>query len=259
MPVVEDLGARLACAPLPGGFGEQDLEGLPEPARRHLRAAIRPGAVVAQSVSLTMRGRIKVGRWLPFRASQVLAPHRGFVWSARAAGLISGWDRYVDGAGAMRWRLGGLVTLAQGDGPDVSRSAAGRAAAEAIWVPTALLPRCGVRWGSDGPDSASLHYELDGIEMSVSYQVDPQGRITSVVLDRWGDPDGTGTWGWHRFGGEMLSHRTFGDLSIPETGRVGWHFGTERWPEGAFFEFTITDARPGGVEQTEAPRVRWRP
>ena len=239
---------RLVCAPLPGGFGEQDLEGLPEPARRYLSAAIRADGVVARSVSLKMRGRIKVGPWLPFRANQVLAPHRGFVWSARAAGVISGWDRYIDGAGAMRWTLGGLVTVAQGEGPDVSRSAAGRAAAEAIWVPTALLPRCGVRWDSRGPDSATLHYELDGNDLSVTYQLDGQGRITSLALDRWGDPDGTGTWGWHRFGGEIHTHRRFGDVLIPETGRVGWHFGTERWPEGAFFEFAITRAQPGGIE-----------
>ncbi|MDT7742878.1 MAG: hypothetical protein QOE59_1956, partial [Actinomycetota bacterium] len=128
------------------------------------------------------------------------------------------------------------------------RSAAGRAAAEAIWVPTALLPRCGVRWESRGPDSATLHYELDGIDLSVTYQLDRQGLITSLVFDRWGDPDATGTWGWHRFGGEIFTHRTFGDVLIPETGRVGWHFGTERWPEGAFFEFALTRAQPGGIE-----------
>jgi hypothetical protein len=240
----DSVEQRLMCAPFPGGFGETDLEGLPEPAQRYLRAAIRPEGVVARSVSLRMHGRIKVGRWLPFRARQMLAPHRGFVWSARVAGLISGSDRYVDGAGAMRWTLGGLVTVARGEGPDVSRSAAGRAAAEAIWVPTALLPRCGVRWDSQGPESATLYYELDGNDVSVTYKLDRQGRITSLVSDRWGDPDGTGRWGWHRFGGEIHSHRMFGDVLIPETGRVGWHFGTERWPEGAFFEFTITRAQP---------------
>ena len=235
---------RLQQPPLTGTFGENDVAGLPEPVRRHLRAVIGPGAVLAQSVTLRMRGRIKIGRWLPFRARQVLAPHHGFLWSARAAGVIAGWDRYADGAGSMEWRLGGLLTVARGDGPDVSRSAAGRAAAEAIWVPTALLPRCGVRWTSDGPATATLHYELDGMPVAVTYHLDRQGRIASLEFDRWGDPDRTGTWAWHRFGGEILSHRRFRDVLIPASGRVGWHFGTDRWPEGAFFEFAITDARP---------------
>jgi hypothetical protein len=235
---------RVVQAPLPGGFGEHDLDGLPEPAQRHLRAAIAPGAVVGRSVALRMRGRIRIGRWLPFRARQVLSPHRGFVWTARVAGVISGWDRYVDGAGAMRWTLGGVARVAGGEGPDVSLSARGRVAGEAIWVPTALLPRCGVCWTSDGPDTATLHYELDGTPLSVSYGLDAQGQITSLAFDRWGDPDGTGTSGWHRFGGEILGHRRFGDVSVPAVGRVGWHVGTPRWPDGAFFEFTVTELRP---------------
>jgi len=74
-------------------------------------------------------------------ARQVLNHHEGFVWSARAAGVITGSDRYLDGAGAQDWKLAGVVTVAYGDGPDVSGSAAGRGGAEEIWVPTALLPR----------------------------------------------------------------------------------------------------------------------
>lgn len=235
---------RLRQPVLPGGFSEQDVQELPEPAQRHLRAVIDLGASITQTVLLRMHGRIKVSRWLPFRAHQVLSPHRGFVWSARAAGLISGWDRYVDGAGAMQWKLGGMITVAQGDGPDVSRSAAARAAGEAIWVPTALLPRCGVQWTADGSDSATLNYDLDGQPMSVTYRLDEQGHLTALVFDRWGDPDNTGTWGWHRFGGEITNYRGFGEVLIPQAGRVGWHFDTERWPEGAFYEFAITDARP---------------
>jgi hypothetical protein len=149
----------------------------------------------------------------------------------------------VDGAGALQWKLGGLITLAQDEGIDVTRSAAARAAAEAIWVPTALLPRCGVRWTSEGPNSATLQYDLEGQAMSVTYRLDEQGHLEALVLDRWGDPDNTGIWDWHRFGGEITKHRRFGDVVIPEAGRVGWHFGTDRWPEGAFFEFAITDAR----------------
>lgn len=235
---------RLRQPPLPGGFDEQDVRGLPEPARRHLCAVIDPGASIDQTVFLRMRGRIKVGRWLPFRAHQVLSPHRGFVWSARAAGLISGWDRYVDGAGAMQWKLGGLIPVVRAEGPDVSRSAAARAAAEAIWAPTALLPRCGVRWTSEAPDSATLHYDLDGLPISVTYRLDEQGHLTALEFGRWGDPDNTGTWGWHRFGGEITNYRRFGDVLLPQAGRVGWHFGTDRWPDGAFFEFAITEARP---------------
>jgi hypothetical protein len=139
------LEASLLTLPEPAVFSGGELEGLPEPVRIHLAQAIAPGTPLATSARLRMRGHIKVGRWLPFRAHQVLSPHRGFIWTARAAGVIAGSDRYVDGAGGMDWKLAGLVTVAHAHGADVSRSAAGRAAAEAIWLPTALLPRFGVR------------------------------------------------------------------------------------------------------------------
>jgi dihydroorotate dehydrogenase (fumarate) len=61
------------------------------------------------------------------------------------------------------------------------------------------------------------------------------------VLDRWGDSEGTGTFGWHRFGGEVTGYRSFDGVAIPAAGRAGWFFGTDRWPGGEFFRYRITD------------------
>jgi hypothetical protein len=142
-PWLSEAEARLLQPPEPARFSAAELEGLPEPAQRHLAQAIAPGTPLATSARLRMRGHIKVGRWLPFRAHQLLNPHHGFVWTARAAGIIAGSDHYLDGAGGQNWKLLGLLTVAHAEGPDVSRSAAGRAGAEAIWLPTTLLPRFG--------------------------------------------------------------------------------------------------------------------
>ncbi|MGH2689979.1 MAG: DUF6544 family protein, partial [Actinomycetota bacterium] len=191
------------------------------------------------------RGRIRVGpRWLPFNARQVLAPHRGFLWAARVAGLIAGSDRYVDGAGALAWKMAGLVTIAAADGPDVSKSAVGRAGAEAIWLPSALLPRYGVRWSADGDRRITAHYALDDVPLDITYDIDADGRVASFAFDRWGDPDTSGTWGWHPFGGYVTGHRTFGGLTVPSRGSAGWSFGTPGWPAGEFFRYEITGLRP---------------
>jgi hypothetical protein len=235
------LEGRLLRPAGPEAFGDAELDGLPEPVQRHLARAIAPGTPLAVSARLRMRGRIKVGRWLPFRAREVLSPHHGFVWAARAAGVIAGSDRYVDGAGGMDWKLAGVLTVAHADGPDVARSAAGRAAAEGMWVPTALLPRFRVRWSADGPDEVRAAYRIGDVPVELRYRLGGDGRIVSFVFDRWGDPDGTGTFGWHPFGGEVTGHRTFDGVTIPSAGRVGWFFGTDRWPGGAFFRYRITD------------------
>jgi len=238
------LEARLLRPAGPGRFDPAELEGLPEPVRRHLLQAIAPGTPLHTSARLSMRGRIKVGRWLPFRARQVLSPHHGFVWSARAAGLLAGTDRYADGAGVMTWKLAGLVTVAAGEGPDISRSAAGRAGAEGIWLPTALLPRFGVRWSAVAADRVTAAFEVGETPLALQLRLDEAGRVAALVFDRWGDPDGGGRFGWHRFGGEITGYAGFGGLAIPAAGRLGWHWGGDGWDRGEFFRYRITGLEP---------------
>jgi hypothetical protein len=224
-----------------GRFTEAELEGLPEPVQRYFRAAIAPGTPLALTTRIRMHGRIKIGRWLPFRAREVLSPHQGFIWAGRAAGIISGSDHYANGRGEMSWRLAGLIRVMHADGPDVSRSAAERAAAEAVWLPTTLLPRFGVEW--DATDDTHIHarYQIEDKPIHVHCQLTSDGNVESVVFDRWGDPDNTGTWSLYPFGGEFTGYATFGGVTIPDTGRLGWHYGTDRWSEGEFFRYHMTD------------------
>jgi hypothetical protein len=237
--------ASILRAGPPQPFSHIEVDGLPEPVQRHFMKAIAPEASMAVAARLEMRGQIKLGRrWLPFRATEVLAPHHGFVWSARVAGLIAGSDQYLHGAGEMKWKLAGLFTLAKGAGPDVSKSAAARGGAEALWLPTALLPRFGVRWLARDDRHVSAHYTVDDVPLVVHYELDDDARLASFVFDRWGDPDNSGTWTWHPFGGYATEYRTFDGLTIPAEGRVGWFFGTPGWTRGEFFRYAITDLRP---------------
>jgi hypothetical protein len=71
-PQRSQLEASLLTPPEPEVFSSGELEGLPEPAHLHLAQSIAPGTPLATSARLGMRGQIKVGRWLPFRARQVL-------------------------------------------------------------------------------------------------------------------------------------------------------------------------------------------
>jgi hypothetical protein len=203
------LESRLAVPPAPGTFSDREIEDLPDPAVRYMKASVAARTPLAQAARLRMRGSIKVGgRWLSFRARQIEAPHHGFLWAARVAGVIAGSDRYSDGRGGVDWRILGLFRVVHAEGPDVSRSAADRAGAEGIWVPTALLPR-------------------------------RLGRLRSVVFDRWGDPDNAGAWAYHPFGFEVSGYATFDGVSVPSAGRAGWFYGTDRWHDGEFFRSEI--------------------
>ena len=200
---VKEFEDRLA-EPAPGGtFSEDDLEGLPEPVRRYLRASIAPGTPLARAARFAMRGSIKLGsRWLRFRGHEVLAPHRGLVWAVRAGGVITGSDRYLDGEGSMDWKILGLLRVVHADGPDISRRTAGRVGAEAVWLPTALLPRFGVSWTASDEHHISCSYRLREVEIGLDCELDDEGRLRSAALERWGDPDSTGNWDRHPFGFE---------------------------------------------------------
>lgn len=232
---------RLKSVPDRAIFTGEEIAGLPEPVQRHFRAAIQTGSPLTRAVRLKMRGSIKLGTWLPFRATQILDPHEGFIWTARVAGIVVGSDHYLEGVGGMDWKLAGLFTVASAAGPDVSRSAAGRGGAEAVWVPTALLPRFGARWSATDDSRISVHHTIGDTPVDVNYNVHPDGRIRSLLFDRWGDPGNSGTFNWHPFGGEITGYRTFAGLTIPSSGRLGWNFGTGRWPEGEFFRYEIIE------------------
>jgi len=132
-----------------------------------------------------------------------------------------------------------VFRVAHAEGPDVSCSAAGRAAAEGVWVPTALLPRFGVTWTAADQRTMTASYRLGDTQIDLHMVVDDQGRLLSVVFDRWGDPDNFGTWGYHPFGFEVTRDATFDGISIPSASRAGWFYGTDRWSDGEFFRSEI--------------------
>ena len=233
-------GRHLVQAADEVAFSPAELVGLDEPVRRYFTAAIAEGTPLARTARFRMRGRIRLGGWVPFHAHQVLTPHQGMVWSGRAGGVITGFDRYLDGRGLADWKILGRVAVMHAEGRDVDRSAAGRCGAEAIWVPTALLPRFGVAWSTIDDHLVTARYDLDGVPIELHLELDDLGRVRACVFDRWGDPDETGTARWVPFGGDITGSSEFGGVSIPGEGRFGWFHGTDRWSEGEFFRFHIT-------------------
>jgi len=47
----------------------------------------------------------------------------------------------------------------------------------------------------------------------------------------------------HGTGDDVMRSSAFDGVAIPAAGRVGWFVGTNRWSEGEFFRYRITDYR----------------
>src|SRR3569832_2760332 len=138
-PSLDELW-RTAPAPY-ALFDVARIAHLPLGARRYLTHAIVPGTPLANAVRLRMHGEIKLRGWYPFTAEQVIRWDRGMIWRATVEvyGLpIRGGDSVLDGEGAMRWRLFGLVPIITAEGADITRSAAGRALVVLFWLSSVL-------------------------------------------------------------------------------------------------------------------------
>jgi hypothetical protein len=170
-----------------------------------------------------MTGRIRVGAWLPFRAEE-RCDGRSFVWRARV-GPLEVVDRFCAGAGSTRGRLLGRLPLFAADDPDTARSAAGRAALEAIWAPASLLPQHGVTWRTEADELIVAGWDVPPERPEVHMRIRPDGSLVSAWALRWGNPDRMG-FRYVPCGCEVHAERRFGALVVPSRITVGWHFAT---------------------------------
>src|SRR6266542_3530312 len=154
---------------------------------------------------------------------------------------ISGFDRLIDGQGEMQWKVLGLIPLVTATGPDITRSAAGRVAAETVWLP-AVLCREEVKWTAPDSFRARAGLAVADERSEVEVAIDDAGRLMGVKLKRWGNPEG-GEFHYADFGGFAERGGKFDGYAIPTELRIRWHFGTERFEsEGEFFRGTVDHA-----------------
>jgi hypothetical protein len=225
-------------------FDPTRLRNLPTSAQRYLQHAITDGTPLASAVRLRMHGQIKLKGWSPFSAEEVISWGSGMLWQAtvRMHGVaIRGGDSFLNGRGAMRWKLFGIIPVVNASGSDITRSAAGRTNIECIWLPS-ILARDNVSWPQSDAGYPHARFSAHGETAELDLIVDETGRLKSVNMPRWGNPEGR-EFRYVNCGGFADQERTFNGYTIPTHMRVGWHFGTERFdPDGEFFRVTIDDA-----------------
>lgn len=223
--------------------GRDRVLDLPPAARRWLARAISPEAAPARAAVLSMHGQIRIGRWRPFYARQVIDPASGFIWAATAGRwplVVRGFDRFSGGDGEMRWRLLGVIPVMSAIGADVSRSAAGRLAVEMIMCPSAALaPNVAWRPGDDD-DQAVADISVDGSVHTLTIAVDAEGRLLSARLPRWGSPDGQ-PYRLHTFGVVLDGEISANGYTISASVRAGWWDGENGRESGEFFRATIDE------------------
>lgn len=209
-------------------FDVSQLAGLPAPVARYLTFALSPRQPIIARAHLRSRGTFaaKPNAWAPFTAEQeVRTQPPEFVWNARIAMMplvpVRVRDRYAGGEASMRATIAGLVPIVNQHGsPELAAASLQRFLAEAVWYPTALLPRDALSWSAIDDTSARVTLTDGPTTVSIDCTFGSGGGIETISTMRCRDVKGTPIltpWVGH--------HRDYTQLSgmmIPTSGEVAW-------------------------------------
>jgi hypothetical protein len=213
---IDDLFAASAATE-PHIVTEADLASLPDPVRRWLRFSGVVGKPRPAAVRLKQVGEIRLedDRWLPFTAEQYyMTDPPGFVWTTKIemAPLVTivGRDKYVGGEGNMDGRLLGLFPVAQDSGPDMDRGALLRYLSEIVWFPAGAISPS-ITWEGIDATSARAMMTYGGVSEPATFFFDDQGRLTTVVAERFDRDDGR----INPWSTPVTAYGEFGGVRIP--------------------------------------------
>lgn len=230
---------RLIETPPPSGtprrYDRAMLEGLPAPARRYFAFALTEGQPLVHRARIAWSGEFRLKAWAPFTATQLWrAEPPGFVWDAKIAmvPLVPAHvrDGYAGGEGEMRAAVLGLVPIVDQRGSKtLAESALLRWLGEAVWLPTALLPRDGIAWSPVSDSTARVTVTDGACTASLELDVAPDGRPLRARALRGRDVDGTqvptpweGTYG--------PAFMVVNGMRIPAESEVAWFLPEGRQP-----------------------------
>jgi hypothetical protein len=214
-----------------GHFDPDELDGLPAPVARYLRAVIPAGTPIIRSVEVVQRGSLNLSdtaeRWRPFTSRQHVVTRRpGFVWDARVSmgpGLaVYVYDAYVAGEGILEPALLGLFPLARlRDRGEGARGELMRFMAEAAWYPTALLPGQGMHWEPLDAHSARATLVDGELRLALSFHFGADGLLERVRAENRGRMAG-GALIPTPWEGCLSNYQWRDGLLIPLDGEVAW-------------------------------------
>ncbi|WP_375765874.1 hypothetical protein NR798_29780 [Archangium gephyra] len=223
--------ARSGAPPAGAGIA---AESLPPPVRRYLQVTRAGDKPLPRFAIVQQRGGLRTAAdkpWMPFEAEQVysLEPP-GFLWFARAKvapGVhMLARDKFVGLRGNMLITLGGLITLADGTGPQMDQGAALRFWGEALAFPE-LVRSPSLHWEAMNETQARVRIEQGELKLEAVIDYNEQGLPIAMHAQRYRDVNGTGVLtAWTGYSREW---RELDGRLFPTQWESVWHL-----PEGDF-------------------------
>ncbi len=217
------------------------LRHYPDPVAKFFHYHLPEGIPNHHYAEVPMKGIIKLVNWANFRSTLYSQPFKGFLWQARVKmGIlpVAGYDYFLMGQGAMQWTAFGVIPVMKADGPDVSRSAEGRARMEALFAPH-LLIHPDISWEVISENEITATWKINQEEQPLHLIIGNDGSLKEAYIQRWGNPGGVKEFGYHTFGVKIEAEMKYKGTLIPAKGNAGWWFGTDQYKDGEFFRFEV--------------------
>jgi hypothetical protein len=205
-----------------------ELDTLPPSVARYFEFALGSDRRPIRRAHLRFTGKFaaKPNAWAPFTAEQDITPvPPGFVWDARIrmVGPVSVRvrDSYSNGVGTMRATVAGVFGIVDQHGTrEMAAASLQRFLAEAVWVPTALLPRDGLSWSEIDDTTARVTLTDRETTVSLDMTFGTRGEIVDASGVRFRDVKGTPVpTPWI---GEHRDYERIDGMMIPTSGEVAW-------------------------------------
>lgn len=224
---VENL-KRAASAQKMSRLSPQDLEDLPAPVVRYFRFALGDNQSLIETAQIRHEGEFKLkDKWIEFVSTQNFAARPpGFVWDAKmrinALAHVRVRDAYLAGHGSMTAKILSLFPVMDArDNDKLDAGALQRYLAEAVWLPTALLPDENLRWTAIDDNRASATLSDSGVTVSLEFEFDESGEIIGVFAPaRFRETGGVNqAFPWR---GRFWNYQERNGMMIPLAAEVEW-------------------------------------
>jgi hypothetical protein len=227
-------------------YSRDDLAGLPAPVVRYFDFALTPGQLLVRGARLRQTGAmaLRPNSWSRFTATEYFGVDPpGFVWDANihVAPLVSVHvrDGYWAGEGTMTGKLAAIVPVVDEHGtPEMASAELLRYLAEAVLLPTALLPRHGIAWTALDDQSARATVTDAGMTVSCDVSFGERNQIERIRAMRYRDVGGKCVlvpWVGH-FG----DYRRIDGMMIPMFADVEWVLAGKKVP---YWRGRVVEAR----------------
>ena len=225
---------RSVSANIPKYVSFGDISGLPEPVQKYFRFALKDNGPIVRTAFVRHHGDFDLGGgWMPFESVEYFsADPPGFVWDAKLKMnplmRVRVRDGYFAGQGSMVAKAYALYTVAEGDSRDerLAEGALLRYLAEAVWLPTALLPHERLTWLPVDENRARATLTDLGLSVSLEFSFGEHGEVTGVFSpDRY--MESGGEYRKAAWAARLRNYHEHSGMMVPEEGEVEWQL-----PEG---------------------------